>query len=599
LPGSRASPVMNPKFSVVLVTFRRPTESQQVLEALEKLQGPPPFEVLVMDNDQQSSARSVVSPFLVRHPNWRYEVTSRNNVSLARNVGAGLANGEWLAFLDDDCVPYADWLAKAETTAASCPERGVVFGGGYEDKTTNISTRETWPKDRYLVEGNLFFRRTDYLALGGMRTELGPDKTRFGYHEGSDLQRRYLARFGNKHQRIFEPRLAVRHLEANKLPKGLLVFYSGVDSVRAFPSSQRTPAQVMYQYLKIPGPIFRLAAGCFSPNSTQRKKRWQKELYRIGEIAGELDLLIGDLGRFGTQFLRRLNNRKTSMTKGLTYHAENARATAYPKIPPPSPEGWMAGKVGTTELLALEYCDRRFRPPLPAKASWRRPMSRLFVDSGVFPNSKRQFDRFIETYKKALESLDVVCLWQDDPFLRIYEEAVIQAHCPRAVRVGLDYLSTEILAGIASRPWLVISPFVETMRQQVDRLPLVHASKSWAGSLRDVRTRCEFMACPTFSYLAPSPFPSWSEGLEKLAEEALRKKFEVALIGAGAWSLPLAARLKKAGKIAIHLGGETQLAFGIKGQRWEAYGIYNEHWVRPSAAETPNHFLKKENGCYW
>jgi hypothetical protein len=87
--------------------------------------------------------------------------------------------------------------------------------------------------------------------------------------------------------------------------------------------------------------------------------------------------------------------------------------------------------------------------------------------------------------------------------------------------------------------------------------------------------------------------------LEKLAMEAQTRKFDVALIGAGAWSLPLAARLKQAGRVAIHLGGDTQLCFGIKGQRWEGYGIYNEHWVRPSAAETPKNFLLKENGCYW
>jgi hypothetical protein len=117
--------------------------------------------------------------------------------------------------------------------------------------------------------------------------------------------------------------------------------------------------------------------------------------------------------------------------------------------------------------------------------------------------------------------------------------------------------------------------------------------------LADLQTRCEFLPCPTFSYLAPSPYQSWSEGLDRLTEEALRKKFEVALIGAGAWSLPLAARLKKAGKIAIHLGGETQLVFGIKGQRWEGYGIYNEHWVRPLPSETPSGYLKKEQGCYW
>ena len=41
--------------------------------------------------------------------------------------------------------------------------------------------------------------------------------------------------------------------------------------------------------------------------------------------------------------------------------------------------------------------------------------------------------------------------------------------------------------------------------------------------------------------------------------------FDVALIGCGAYGFPLAAKLKTAGKQAIHLGGVLQALFGIKG----------------------------------
>jgi hypothetical protein len=96
-----------------------------------------------------------------------------------------------------------------------------------------------------------------------------------------------------------------------------------------------------------------------------------------------------------------------------------------------------------------------------------------------------------------------------------------------------------------------------------------------------------------------SPFSSWTEGLDRLGETILEKKFDYALIGAGAWSLPLAAKIKRAGRKAIHLGGETQLVFGIKGKRWENFNLYNEHWVRPSPEETPAGHEQKEKGCYW
>ena len=56
-------------------------------------------------------------------------------------------------------------------------------------------------------------------------------------------------------------------------------------------------------------------------------------------------------------------------------------------------------------------------------------------------------------------------------------------------------------------------------------------------------------------------------------------------------------------KQAIHMGGATQLLFGIKGGRWDTHPVisklYNEHWVRPAASETPNSIQRVQGGCYW
>jgi len=89
------------------------------------------------------------------------------------------------------------------------------------------------------------------------------------------------------------------------------------------------------------------------------------------------------------------------------------------------------------------------------------------------------------------------------------------------------------------------------------------------------------------------------DGLEKLATEVASKEFDVALIGAGAWALPLEVRIKQMGRCAIHMGGEMQLLFGIKGKRWEGRFIYNESWIRPFAEDTPTEVNRVEDGCYW
>ena len=61
---------------------------------------------------------------------------------------------------------------------------------------------------------------------------------------------------------------------------------------------------------------------------------------------------------------------------------------------------------------------------------------------------------------------------------------------------------------------------------------------------------------------------------------------------------------RELGKKALHLGGITQLLFGIKGRRWDARpkytnGLYNDAWSRPLDAERPQNFMQIESGGYW
>ena len=98
-------------------------------------------------------------------------------------------------------------------------------------------------------------------------------------------------------------------------------------------------------------------------------------------------------------------------------------------------------------------------------------------------------------------------------------------------------------------------------------------------------------------------FDDWFAALEYMYNEAMKIDFDIAIIGCGAYGFPLAAKLKKAGKQAIHLGGATQILFGIWGSRWDNVEpirkLKNEFWVRPSKEETPSGAKKVENACYW
>ena len=95
----------------------------------------------------------------------------------------------------------------------------------------------------------------------------------------------------------------------------------------------------------------------------------------------------------------------------------------------------------------------------------------------------------------------------------------------------------------------------------------------------------------------------WCERLDRMRAGIECKTFDVALIGAGGMSLPLACHAKRMGAIGFHMGGATQLLFGIRGRRWDNYEdincFFNDSWTRPSAAETPATATLVEDGCYW
>lgn len=62
--------------------------------------------------------------------------------------------------------------------------------------------------------------------------------------------------------------------------------------------------------------------------------------------------------------------------------------------------------------------------------------------------------------------------------------------------------------------------------------------------------------------------------------------------------------MKSIGKKAVHLGGATQMLFGIKSKAWEEqpqflHRFINKYWVRPKENERPANFKKVENGRYW
>src|SRR5262249_7434418 len=119
---------MKIEISVVIATYKRPYLLEGTLAALaaQKVTDPLGWEVVVVDNNSQDEAWAVVTAFAktVSIP-VGCVLESRQGLSRARNRGIAAAQGAIIAFIDDDVLPAADWIARVHQAMRRWGAHGV------------------------------------------------------------------------------------------------------------------------------------------------------------------------------------------------------------------------------------------------------------------------------------------------------------------------------------------------------------------------------------------------------------------------------------------------------------------------------------------
>ncbi len=115
------------QFSVIIPTCRRPAQLARCLRALAALDyDRRRFEIIVVE-DWASSADEQPAE-VTAQPLARVLRMDRNRgPASARNAGAAVARGRYLAFLDDDCLASPEWLTRLESALEANP--GSAVGG--------------------------------------------------------------------------------------------------------------------------------------------------------------------------------------------------------------------------------------------------------------------------------------------------------------------------------------------------------------------------------------------------------------------------------------------------------------------------------------
>src|SRR5882762_1539701 len=99
--------------TVVVCTYNRCQTLKKTIEsvAAQTLSQSLGWEILVVDNNSSDETRQVVENFRRHHPErFHYLFEPQQGISYARNAGIRHAQGEILAFIDDDETAETGWL---------------------------------------------------------------------------------------------------------------------------------------------------------------------------------------------------------------------------------------------------------------------------------------------------------------------------------------------------------------------------------------------------------------------------------------------------------------------------------------------------------
>lgn len=239
---------------------------------------------------------------------------------------------------------------------------------------------------------------------------------------------------------------------------------------------------------------------------------------------------------------------------------------------------------------------------------WWNKKNLRFMQSnaGFFPSNPQSAERFCKLMLEDCKNVDMLGCWQK-------KEVLMEPYMEKHVCFDLALLEPYWY----DRPWtrslrnkdvLVIHPFAELILKQYEKRKKLFASEDILPDFKSIKT---IKAVQSIGGL--SGFKDWFDALDWMKMEMDKCKYDVVLIGCGAYGFPLAAYAKRTGHKAVHWGGSLQLYFGIKGNRWSSEkpyldkysrfinmkGLFNDAWVKPDETMKPLTADSVENACYW
>lgn len=192
-----------PIVSVILATRNRPHDVARCLPSVLACDYPR-FEVIIADQSTDDATEAIAAA--QSDSRMRYLRLGSTGKSRALNVALPAAEGDVIAFTDDDCSVPVDWLWRSVSALNTAPHVGIVFGAleaiphdpdmtfvpAFQPRAYRQLQGRTGRRTQSGLGGNMIVRRAVFDAIGQYDEILGAGGL-FPSCEDADINDRALA----------------------------------------------------------------------------------------------------------------------------------------------------------------------------------------------------------------------------------------------------------------------------------------------------------------------------------------------------------------------------------------------------------------------
>lgn len=275
---------------------------------------------------------------------------------------------------------------------------------------------------------------------------------------------------------------------------------------------------------------------------------------------------------------------------------EEANEFIYKKLLDNTP--FFVGRLGSNELECMtEYYYLLNRDISKANCYHDNLKVVMKHGAGFYPPKDAYLDKMVQMYTQDLKQMDLIWnMWFSRFENMLYEQFTdskqkIAIYCETAFPYDIANPWT---AALKEKKVLVIHPFEKSIRQNYKIKDKLHKNVNFLPNFQLLTIKSIQSAADEIP-----EYDNWFDALNAMQQKIDSIDFDIALIGAGAYGLPLAAYCKRIGKKALQIGGRLQLYFGIRGKVFNKLNVYNTYWTFPKKEEHPKGYEKVERGRYW